>query len=291
MKRGEKLPNEIRFPKHRDIFVKIKIKLTYQTKRNLQKRVIAWHCGDKRHSSSCKITDSVGGKKKRLFFFGNETRGNLITQKMTCKKESSCGTAAAKETTFRWILFWDISWHVSVSHRRTVQSRDPLMCTCMHVWVCAYPCPTATRPSPVIHLCVCVCMCVCIYVCASVSHRRTVQSRDPLMCTCMHVWVCVSVSHRRMPQSRNPLMCVCLYVCVCIYVCASVSHRCTVQSRDPLMCVWAWVCVCLCDLQYVCLCVCISHRRTLQSRDLWACMCVYVCVYVHIYLCVCVYVL
>jgi len=101
MKRGEKLPNEIRFPKHRDIFVKIKIKLTYQTKRNLQKRVIAWHCGDKRHSSSCKITDSVGGKKKRLFFFGNETRGNLITQKMTCKKESSCGTAAAKETTFR----------------------------------------------------------------------------------------------------------------------------------------------------------------------------------------------
>ena len=53
-----------------------------------------------------------GVEKKETIFFGKETRANLITPKMTCKKryilykmtckkESSCGKAAAKETTFR----------------------------------------------------------------------------------------------------------------------------------------------------------------------------------------------
>jgi len=95
----------------------------------------------------------------------------------------------------------------------------------VYVCVCMCPCPTdkrssPTRSSPVTHsrVCVCTCSCVCIHV--SVSHRRTVQSCDPLicvrdrtsMCVCVSVYVCMS--HRRTVLFRDPLIYMCVYMSV-----------------------------------------------------------------------------
>ena len=78
----------------------------------------------------------------------------------TCSTKGSAGTAAANDTTLRWILFCAISCSLSTSHNRTVQSRDPLnrhpaltvlAANALMVNSCPFStptCPPALRPPP-----------------------------------------------------------------------------------------------------------------------------------------------